>query len=407
MSTALPLPGPSIRKHTQGLGGSVAATSLCRSAYRSRPTRGTAISAHITVRLASRNDESAWDRYVDNHPDSTPFHVLGWARALADNFRYRAAHLLAERRGRICGVLPLLEVSSRITGRRLCSMPFSDYGGPIADSADTGRALVNHVIDLAEERGARHVELRFGATVSPPLGAEGLQERASHSHFRRTLPSAAAAVVASLPRDSRRLVRKGNASGLEARVYSPHLTAPSASASAKRELVLSQARALNARTMRDLGTPTYPARLLRQLVVDQPSRWLLWTVWDQEKMVAAAWTASHRRVLYPHFVGYDPRYRRLGVNTFLTAKLMEYGAAQRYTAFDIGRSKTESGAYHFKRRFGFDPEPARYRYHVAKGSELPRISPDNSRYRLAIGLWRKLPLRVATALDPRLVGHFG
>ncbi|MCU0934443.1 MAG: peptidoglycan bridge formation protein FemAB, partial [Thiobacillaceae bacterium] len=93
----------------------------------------------LTVRPARDSDAAAWDAFVLGLPEATFFHRYGWQRVIARAFGHRTHYLLAERDGRIEGVLPLAEMKSRLFGHSLVSTPFCVYGG-IAAAGEEARA---------------------------------------------------------------------------------------------------------------------------------------------------------------------------------------------------------------------------------------------------------------------------
>ena len=75
--------------------------------------------------------------------------------------------------------------------------------------------------------------------------------------------------------------------------------------------------------------------------------------------------------------------------------------------FDFGRSKRGTGAFEFKKHWGFEPEPLHYEFHLRHGASVPDINPLNPKFRLFVALWKRLPLPVANLLGPRIVKHLG
>ena len=82
-----------------------------------------------------------------------------------------------------------------------------------------------------------------------------------------------------------------------------------------------------------------------------------------------------------------------------------YADSRETRIFDFGRSKLGTGAYDYKRFWGFTPEPLRYRYRLIGAREVPNVNPLNPRYRLMVEAWRRLPLPVANRLGPWLARH--
>ena len=77
------------------------------------------------------------------------------------------------------------------------------------------------------------------------------------------------------------------------------------------------------------------------------------------------------------------------------------------TVFDFGRSKLGTGAFAFKKNWGFAPQELHYCYRLAPGAAVPDNNPNNPKYRLLIAAWKRLPLAVANAIGPRLVRGLG
>jgi hypothetical protein len=75
--------------------------------------------------------------------------------------------------------------------------------------------------------------------------------------------------------------------------------------------------------------------------------------------------------------------------------------------FDFGRSKLETGAFDFKKNWGFEPQRLHYQYLLVKATEMPNLSPKNPKFRLMVNTWQKLPVPVANALGPFVAKYLG
>ena len=88
-------------------------------------------------------------------------------------------------------------------------------------------------------------------------------------------------------------------------------------------------------------------------------------------------------------------------------ELMLHARARGCAAFDFGRSKTGSGAYHFKRNWGFEPEPLSYASWTAPGHAARDADPTSQRHAARIALWKRLPLALANRLGPLIARGLG
>ena len=73
-----------------------------------------------------------WNNLILNHPESSIFHTSNWAQVLKDTYNYIPHYLISyNNEGLITTLVPLMEVSSYVTGKRGVSLPFTDYSEPI------------------------------------------------------------------------------------------------------------------------------------------------------------------------------------------------------------------------------------------------------------------------------------
>src|SRR5512145_473739 len=127
-----------------------------------RPVVTVATEPALAIALASDADRAAWDAYVSSRPSATGYHAWAWRDVIERTFGHAPFYVMARVRGRpdVAGVLPLVEIRSRLFGRTLTSLPFVNYGGVVADSEPVAEALLDFARELAVTRGCRHVELR-------------------------------------------------------------------------------------------------------------------------------------------------------------------------------------------------------------------------------------------------------
>jgi hypothetical protein len=83
--------------------------------------------------------------------------------------------------------------------------------------------------------------------------------------------------------------------------------------------------------------------------------------------------------------------------------LMRHAAGRGCTRFDFGRSKTSTGAFAYKKNWGFEPRPLAY----AHWGSAREINPLSSRYRMQVALWKRLPRPAANLIGPLLARGLG
>ncbi len=341
----------------------------------------------LTVGALALGDEPRWDRYVRAHPQATFFHLAGWRRVLERGLGHGTHYLVARRDGRITGVLPLAEVRSRLFGHTLVSTPFCVYGGAVADDDDSRAALDAEACRLAEALRVDCLELRLRRAVH----ADWPARRERYATFRKAIDPDPERNLAAIPRKQRAMVRKGINNGLADRV----------------DADTGRFYPVFAESVRNLGTPVFARGYFRELLNAFGDACEIVTIEHQGRPVGSVLSFFFRDEVLPYHGGGTAAARGLGANDYLYWAVMRRAAERGYRVFDYGRSKVGTGAYDFKRHWGFEPEPLHHEYHLVKADAVPDVSPLNPKYRLFIDAWRRLPLPVANTLGPFLARSLG
>ena len=96
-----------------------------------------------------------------------------------------------------------------------------------------------------------------------------------------------------------------------------------------------------------------------------------------------------------------------GVNDFMYWELMRRSVDEGLRVFDFGRSKNDTGAYKFKKNWGFNPKPLYYEYYLVKSDQVPEVNPMNPKYQMFIKAWKKLPVCISNRVGPILAKSLG
>jgi hypothetical protein len=124
------------------------------------------------------------------------------------------------------------------------------------------------------------------------------------------------------------------------------------------------------------------------------------------RTVAAVLSFFDRGHVLPYYAGTLRGAYRYSASDYMYWSLMCHAADRGCGVFDFGRSKRDTGAFHYKRHWGFEPTPLAYQYDLVRERVIPDLSPRNPRFSLAIQAWRLLPLPVAERIGPAIVRYF-
>src|ERR1700690_3235745 len=108
-----------------------------------------------------------WDSVLAANPDSSFFHGTAWARVLHETYGHRPFYFSSIAEGRIFSLLPIMEVSSPLTGRKGVSLPFPDLCIPLQAGGQDHTALYKMAMEHGSKRGWKYLECRSNDSQWP------------------------------------------------------------------------------------------------------------------------------------------------------------------------------------------------------------------------------------------------
>ncbi len=341
--------------------------------------------------LGNPAERARIDAYVRAHPDSTPFHLTGWNIAVSRACGQTAHCLIAEHAdGSLAGVLPLTEIRSPLFGKALVSAGFAVDGGILTSRDAVAEALAASGWALAQKLGCPSLELRGG----PAPGDGWIVDETTYLGFARDLAKDDEAELLAIPRKQRADVRKSLDADLEIAIGN------GAGDLAMHYAVFSE-------SVRNLGTPVFPARLFRDVAAELGEHADIVTVSKHGKPHASVFSLYLDGTVYPFWGGGTREARALKANDRLYFELMRHARERGCTHYDFGRSKAGTGVAAFKKNWGFEGVPLRYAKRVAEGEAPREMNPMSPKYRLQVAVWKKLPLWLANTMGPVIAKGLG
>ena len=320
-------------------------------------------------------------------PQATFFHRAGWQRIIGEVFRHDTYFLCAELDGQIFGVLPLAHVRSLLFGNSLVGLPFAVYGGVAAATAQAADALEAEAQAIARRLGVEHLELRNMHQRHADWPTQDL-----YVTFRKEILPQEDANMLAIPRKQRAMVRKGIKNGLASAIDDN----------------VDRFFALYADNVHRHGTPSMPKGYFRALQAEFGADCEVLTVTSPDgRLLSSVLSFYFRDEVLPYYAGDDESARDLAANDFKYWELMRRSCVRGLKLFDYGRSKQGTGSFAFKKNWGFVPTPLHYEYCLYKRDAIPQNNPSNTKYKLLIETWRRMPIGMANWLGPFIVRSLG
>lgn len=346
----------------------------------------TLLAPPATVHIGLNPDPADWDDFLAPHGAAGANLRPTWLRIFARVFGHQPFFVEAREDGRLAGVLPLAFVQSRLFGRRLCSLPYLNTAGLIAESDEVAAKLIDRAVELADQLEAKNLELRHEREIAHPALTRTLTSKV---HLRLPLPDSAEALMA------------GFKSKLRSQIKKPLANADLTIHFGRHELLADFYRVFCS-NMRDLGTPPYSRLLFDEILTRFPEEAEFAVLRHRGAAVSAA------LLLHTHGVTQVPSASTLraanplAANMLLYWRILERAVNRGQKTFDFGRSTIDAGTYQFKKQWGAVDHPATWQYYVRSG-EIGDLRPESGKYAFLIRAWKKLPVPVTRWIGPAIV----
>ncbi len=348
----------------------------------------------LLIRLLDRpdaNELARIDAFVAASPQGTVFHRPAWMLSVSKACGHDWRYLIAEDgTGALLGILPLHLIHSALFGRALVSSGFAVGGGILSGDDQAIQSLAEEAWRFAERYSFPTVELRGGAI--PDQKWQHKQD--VYAGFVKALAEDDESQLLGIPRKQRAEVRKGLNNKLTVRI---------GTAQQDRD----DHYAVYAESVRNLGTPVFPKTLFAAVLDGFGEEADILTVLHAGMPVASVLSLYDRGTVMPYWGGGTWDARRLRANDVMYYALMNHARERGCRSFDFGRSKYGTGAFSFKKNWGFEPQPLSYATRTAAGEEARDVNPMSPKYRAQVALWQRLPLAVANCIGPMIARGLG
>ncbi len=341
----------------------------------------------LSIEYLEPDQVSLWDAFVDRSPEATFFHRAGWKRVIEYSFGHRCYFLYAWSGGEVRGVLPLVHIKSRIFGNSLISNAFCVRGGPIGADRNALRSLNAAATGLARDLGVDYLEYRSPSPVHPDWACNG----DLYASFSRQLDPDPDRALLAIPRKRRAEIRKGMKVGLRSEV----------------DRDIDRFYRVYSESVRNLGTPVFAKRYFECLMDVFAEQCDILTVTRDGRAFASVMSFYFRDQVLPYYGGGVGAARQTPANDFMYWELMRRAVERGIGVFDFGRSKRGTGAFDYKKNWGFEPTPLYHEYYLVGREEIPSVNPLNPKYRPFIAVWRRLPLWFANLIGPAIARNLG
>src|SRR5215472_5913389 len=155
-----------------------------------------------------------WEQFLATHPAASVFHTPEWLEALQRTYSYEPIVFTTSRSGDpLTNGIPFCQIPGWLGGRRLVSLPFSDYCAPLAEGSEQVNGLLAFLRESVQRKNWSRVEIRATDELLP--GCDEFEKSTAFFLHKLDLGSGIEEIFRNFHRDCvRRKIRRATRENL-------------------------------------------------------------------------------------------------------------------------------------------------------------------------------------------------
>jgi len=343
----------------------------------------------LDMKIYDPQEETQWDERIAQLDRPSLFYSSLWAAVLHDSYQYRPIYFVQRQGEAIHFLLPVMEISSRITGRRGVSLPFTDFCDPYVIDPIDFEPAISEAIELGKQRGWRSLEIRGGKTLLK-------NQLSSRQYFQHQLNLGdPETLFRNLKSSTQRNIRKARKNGVVVRFDN--------STAAMEDFYR-----LNCLTRKKHGLPPQPISFFQNVLnnIIRTNHGVIAQATYHNKIIAAAIFFHFQKSVVYKYGASDIDHLPLRANNLLMWEAIAHFSGRNFEQLDFGKTEiANEGLRKYKLSWGADEKRVPYyKYDYQSNSFIQDRNKESGWYN---AVFKKMPLPLLKLTGALLYKHVG
>ena len=352
-----------------------------------------------SVQLIDPIKDPRWDRFVMDHPFGWICHLSGWKQVLENSFNHMKGYYFAlvDEKDDIKAGLPVFEVKSWLTGKRLVNIPFASLCDPLVSNSADMKELVKASLKLKNELKSSFIEIRTFQSGSM-LNGDRLSQLNHYKNHYLLLQNDIEQIKKGFDRKTvRQSVNRAMKSNMKLIV-------------ADKESDLVTFYKLYTCTRKNIGLPPQPYKFFKMLwdTFLADDRIALLLAEKDKQIIAGVIIFKFKNRVSAEYAAWNRQYKKICPNHFLYWTAIKIAHQEGYDIFDLGRtSSSNENLMKFKDRWGTSIAELPYFFYPEVNSNQMSQREITISYKIMKKIFTNLPQASLPAIGKICYRHLG
>ena len=333
--------------------------------------------------------ENNWNHLVKNYSDCSFFHSSNWANVLRESYNYSPFYFVTYTpEGEVRSIIPFMEISSFLTGKRGVSLPFSDYCEPLC--SDNFNEVFQEIKNVANKKKWKSIEFRGGNQFFT-----GIEPSSFNYHHSLDLTQGEEKIYSAFSSNNQRNIKKA----VREKVIVEILTSVEAT---------KKFYQLNCLTRKKHGLPPQPYSFFKNIhefIFSKNLGFIALASYNNRTIAGAVYFNFGNKALYK-FGASDMSFQNVRPNNLIMWESIRYFISRGYQQFSFGKTEPDNkGLRQFKLGWGAEEKKIfTYKYNILTNKY---ISNQIQTAGIHIKIFSKLPIPILKLVGTLAYRHIG
>jgi FemAB-related protein (PEP-CTERM system-associated) len=336
-----------------------------------------------------QDDYDQWEKRVCKNPNHNFVDHWYWGELIEKVYGISCYRFIVKRSKQIVGYVCISHCSHPILGNYLVTAPFDNYGGVFWQKEDVREAILAQSIKLRDKLNADYVLIRHrNGSIKPP---SEWHQNPIYSTFILSLKETPEYFLKNhLRAKQRNQLKKSFENELFVKWGGSDL--------------LNVFFNILSKCMHELGSPSHSKKFFSELLANKNHKAEIIIVYlPNGKPIGGGLIILDGKTAVLYHANILIKYRLLCAGDFLYWNIIKHCYEKSEGVLDLGRSLAKSGNEHFKMKWNPEQVQLAYWYNFRSVKKFPGLNQANPKFRIAVWIWKRMPLFITRVLSPAII----
>jgi len=342
------------------------------------------------IKLINPVNFTGWNDLIFQMNGYSIFHSSQWAKLLSNTYGYKPCYLVIEKEGRILAVVPMMIINSFITGRRIVSLPFTDFCKPLLTEDNSFNFIFDEIIKFGKKENLNYIEFKDDNKQHNYDNSTTFQYR-----HKLILDKTDEEMFSSFRKGTKSKIKKAIKEGVEVQIDNSFDS-------------IKRFCQMNYVTRRRHGLPPQPTSFFNNLykyLISKNLGFIVLAKKENQVAAGAVYLTFGKKVFYKYSASY-PEYRNLSANNLVMWEAIKHSLSNNFEEMDFGISESSNeGLRVYKNGWGVEETKINlYKYDLKKDMFVElntRVSGFHNK------IFNKAPVLLLKLFSSIFYKHFG